>query len=458
MWAAAELKVRAEHKSLEVGSEAYYKKTAEIFDNIIDKTQVVDSVFTKSDLMRSDNELNKMLTSFFAEPTKSYNMMYRAWFDWQTATDADVKAKAAKQLAHSTFYWALSCALAAMAKSIVTAMRDKDDDRDKEFWDRWLEHTKDEFAGNINPLGYVPWVKDILSVFEGYTVKRPDTEFVTDLYYAAQRWEKMLNGESSYSVGNNILYTAKLISSMTGVAFYGAQRDINAIIDTAIELVGAEELNYEKQKLTGKSLGSSSNVQYYLGKAMEAYKNDNKGLGDKIVGDMIAAGISEDKIESKKKEMLKESEDMQALIDSTISGDEKDIEETRAALIEQGYAEDMIDSVLKSGLNSYMDDNNLSYEGVNEVLNSVTDYTRAGFTDFNKAYEEWAELAKLKNGWDDKKCREQFRSQCTKYFKPLYKAGDAKERSRILNILSRAKATDGSNIYEKEADIKKWGE
>ena len=156
--------------------------------------------------------------------------------------------------------------------------------------------------------------------------------------------------------------------------------------------------------------------------------------------------------------MLKESEEMQALIDSTISGDEKDIEETRAALISQGYPEDMIDSVLKSGLNSYMDDNNLSYEGVNEILNSVTDYTRAGFTDFNKAYEEWAELAKLKNGWDDKKCREQFRTQCTKYFKPLYKAGDAKERSRILNILSRAKATDGSNIYEKEADIKKWGE
>ena len=457
MWAAAELKVRAEHQELTRGSEAYYKKTAEIFDEIIDKTQVVDSVFTKSDLMRSDNELNKMATSFFSEPTKSYNMMYRAWFDWSTAKDAKAKTAMAKQLRRATVCWLLSNVFAAMAKSIITAMRDDDEDRDKAFWDRWFGHTLEEMVGNINPFSYIPWVKDVISVFEGYSVNRSDMQGVEDMYYAASRWAKYFNGESKYTLGNNILYSTKALSSFTGVAFYGAQRDINALIDTAIEAVGADGLNYEKQKLTGLSLGSSNNVSYYLGKAMQAYKEDHKALGDKIVSDMIKAGISEDKINDKKKTLLKENEDMQSLIDDTLSDNEQAADKTRAALIKQGYSDDMIDSVLKSGINTSMEDGGLTYAGLNETLDSITDYTKVGFKEFDETYKEWAEAAKIKNGWDDKKCREQFRSQCTKYFKPKYQEGNSAERSRILNILSRAKSTDGTRIYAKDEDIKKWG-
>ena len=155
--------------------------------------------------------------------------------------------------------------------------------------------------------------------------------------------------------------------------------------------------------------------------------------------------------------MLKTNEDMQSLIEDTLSGNDSSIEEARAALVAQGYTEDMIDSRLKSGISSYMEDKELTYEGVNEVLDGITDYTKAGFKEFDAAYKEWAELAKLKNGWDDKKCREQFRSQCTKYFKPKYQEGNSSERSRILNILSRAKSTDGTKIYAKEEDITKWG-
>ena len=458
MWAAAELKVRAEHKELARGSEAYYKKTAEIFDEIIDKTQVVDSVFTKSDLMRSDNELNKLMTSFFSEPTKSYNMMYRAWYDWSTAKDAKAKAAMAKQLGRATVCWLLSNVFAAMAKSVITAMRDDDEDRDKAFWDRWMEHTIDETIGNIVPIGYIPWLKDAISVFEGYSVNRSDMQGVEDLYYAYTRWAKYLSGESKYTLGNNILYSTKALSSFTGVAFYGAQRDINALIDTAIEAMDADELNYKKQKLTGRSLGSSSNVNYYLAKAMKAYKEDHKGLGDQIISDMIKAGIPEDKINDKKKELLMENEDMQSLIDDTLSGNEQDSEKLREELISQGYSEEMIDSRLKSGINSRMEDSGLTYTGLNEMLDGITDYTKAGFKDFNEAYKEWAELAKLKNGWDDKKCREQFRSQCTKYFKPKYQEGNSAERSRIINILSRVKDTDGTKIYAEDEDIKKWGQ
>ena len=359
------------------------------FDNIIDKTQVVDSVFTKSDLMRSKSDLNKAMTSFFAEPTKSYNMLYRALFDFRTAKNPDVRAKTGKKFAAAIIAFILSNAAAAMAKSIISAMRDKGEDRDKEFWDRWQDHAIEEFLGNINPAGYIPVIKDIYSVVQGYDATRQDMQAAKDLYYTVTRWQKYFKGDSQYTLLNNIGYSTRLLSDVTGVAIYGAKRDINALIDTVIEFA--------------------------------------------------------------------EEEGMQTLIDAKTSGNEVNTDEIRQQLLERGYTDEMIDGKLSGAVTSYIRNNGMSYKDMTGILDNVTDYTASGYKEFNELYSKWAVFEKDVNGWDDKKCRQQFRMACTNYFKPLYKDGNATERSRILNILSRVKASNGDKIYPKEQDIKDWG-
>lgn len=455
LWASAEQQVKAKHPKLTFGSDEFYKATAEVFDNIIDKTQVVDSVFTKSDLMRSKSDLNNAMTSFFAEPTKSYNMLYRAWFDYRTAKNPDVRAKNGKKLATAIIAFTLSNAAAAMAKSIISAMRDKGEDRDKEFWDRWWDHAIKEFGGNMNLAGYFPYIKDLYSVFQGYDVSRQDMQAAKDLYYTATRWYKYFKGESEYTLLNNIGYSTRFLSDVTGVAIYGAKRDINALIDTVIEFTGNDSLRYEKDRLFYQKENAST-VSYYLNMAMRAYKDGNTGLGDKIVQDMIKAGIPEDKIDEKKKEQLSEEEGMQTLIDAKTSGNEENTDEIRQQLLERGYTDEMIDNKLSGAVTSYIKDNGMSYKDMTAILDNITDYTASGYKEFNEVYSKWAEFEKDVNGWDDKKCRQQFRSSCTSYFKPLYKAGNATERSRILNILSRVKASNGDKIYPKEQDIKEW--
>ena len=455
LWASAEQQVKAKHPKLTFGSDEFYKATAEVFDNIIDKTQVVDSVFTKSDLMRSKSDLNQAMTSFFAEPTKSYNMLYRALFDFRTAKNPDVRAKNGKKLATAIIAFTLSNTAAAMAKSIISAMRDKGEDRDKEFWDRWWDHAIEEFWGNMNPAGYFPYIKDLYSVFQGYDVTRQDMQMAKDLYYTVTRWQKYFKGDSQYTLLNNIGYSTRLLSDATGVAIYGAKRDINALIDTVIEFTGNDRLRYEKDRLFYQKENAST-VGYYLNMAMRAYKDGNTGLGDKIVQDMIKAGIPEDKINEKKKEQLSEEEGMQTLIDAKTSGNEENTDEIRQQLLERGYTDEMIDNKLSGAVTSYIKDNGMSYKDMTAILDNITDYTASGYKEFNEVYSKWAEFEKDVNGWDDKKCRQQFRSACTTYFKPLYKDGNATERSRILNILSRVKASNGDKIYPKEQDIKDW--
>lgn len=457
IWAAAEQQVMTQQPKLEAGSEAFYKATAEVFDNVIDQTQVVDSVFTKSDLMRSKNALNKMNTAFFAEPTKSYDMLYRALYDWRTADSPEAKKTAAKQLTRSLMAFILSNAASAAAKSVVMAMRDKGEDRDKDFWDRWWSHFTSEFWSNIFLPNYMVWVKDAISLLTGYDIERPDLQGVVDLGYVVKRWISYYKGESRYTFGNNILYTTKAFSSTTGIGFYAAQRDINAAIDTMFEAMGLDAAAYEKDKLLGYDIGSSKNTKYYLSKAIAAYRKDHKGLGDQIIGDMLKAGIPEDKIDTEEKNLLKDDPKFSGLLDATISGDTDTADKAKQELIRDGYREEIVDKTVENSVGNYAKNNGYAYGSLNDTLNSITNYKKEGFKDFNDKYKEWARLQNIKNGWDAKKCKEQFRTNCTKYFKPLYKEGDSSERSRILNILSRVKTTEGETIYPNDDDILAWG-
>ena len=77
MWRAVKRETQRIHPELQVGSEAYFRAVAERFDGIMDRTQVVDSVMHRSQIMRSQNGMVKELTAFKAEPIKSYNMLAR---------------------------------------------------------------------------------------------------------------------------------------------------------------------------------------------------------------------------------------------------------------------------------------------------------------------------------------------------------------------------------------------
>lgn len=74
LWEAVKRETASKHGNL-IGSDAFMQKVAERFDEVVDYTQVYDSVLSRSEVMRSQSALAQMVTSFMAEPTTAYNML-----------------------------------------------------------------------------------------------------------------------------------------------------------------------------------------------------------------------------------------------------------------------------------------------------------------------------------------------------------------------------------------------
>ena len=75
LWGACESYVKRKFKEISVGSDQYYMKVAEKFNEVVDRTQVVDSVLHRTQIMRSPSTLNKMASAFMGEPSKTYNLL-----------------------------------------------------------------------------------------------------------------------------------------------------------------------------------------------------------------------------------------------------------------------------------------------------------------------------------------------------------------------------------------------
>lgn len=171
MWRAVKRETQRIHPELQVGSEAYFRTVAERFDSIMDRTQVVDSVMHRSQIMRSQNGMVKELTAFKAEPIKSYNMLARAAME----LGRNPKSRAAQAaVTRSVLVFAANAALTALAEALFDVFKHRDDD------DRLMEYlldTKkgflkeytDEFMGswldNMNVIDLIPFAtqaKDVL--------------------------------------------------------------------------------------------------------------------------------------------------------------------------------------------------------------------------------------------------------------------------------------------------------
>lgn len=158
-----EAETKVKHHDLKVGSDEYYRAVAERFGDVVDRTQVVDSVLHRTQIMRSSNALNRMATSFMSEPSKIYNMVARDIYDIKNSKrGSEANKRAWKHVARTGVALTASFAVNAVAQSIADALRD--DDRDKEYLEKFGDAYVENFVQNFDPLGYLPYVKDLESI------------------------------------------------------------------------------------------------------------------------------------------------------------------------------------------------------------------------------------------------------------------------------------------------------
>lgn len=290
IWAATKQET-AKRNGLDINSEEVKKQSAERFNEIIINTQVYDSVLSRPAIMRSKDVGMKTATAFLAEPLTSVGM---ATLGVDAARKGDTK-KARRLIAAV----ATQSILNSVLVSFVYAMRD--DDEKMSFGEKYLKSLTVELIEGFNPATYIPIVKDVYSLCQGYDVKRADMNLVADLVNATNRlWSE---NATPYQKIKGMVGS---IASLLGIPVKNLWRDIESFYNTGATIK------------RNTSIGANNAIRKGLSEALP--------FGDRLVPEKNEATM---------------------LYEAVISGNKKQIKTFRGDKNETQYS-----SMLRKGLKS----------------------------------------------------------------------------------------------------------
>lgn len=380
LWNASEHETKRLHPELEAGSDAFYRKTAEIFTDMIDQSQVVDGILQRSQIMRSGNAFNKMATAFMGEPTKTLNMFIRAWDDFRYETDGKKRAAARGKFARTAAALVATDVVNALFQALWDAVRD--DDKDKNYRQRlWRAMTglngdevtlgdyakalaSGNIADNMNPLGRLPYVKDILSIWQGYTVERADMDAIADAIKAAQSLNDAIQGKGKRTAWYAAEQLIGTTAVMFGVPVKTLTRDVRGLIRSIAQSTGSWEVVYEAEKFTYKPAANKKQFMDLLW----TVKQKDESAYEAIRKDMEEHGyFAEDPKDAYHVAEASPAEQTRAYIDEQM--EKRDRENSKGA-------------------------GKISYEGLMDSVTQTSAYQQASAASKNKAADKASALAK----------------------------------------------------------------
>lgn len=265
LWNACEWTVHRENPYLEPGSKAFYEQTAKQFAEVIDQTQVVDGVLQRSNIMRNKGEIAKQATSFMGEPIMSLNLLIRSWDNIRYEQEPRKRSKAIKTFGRAVMALVVTAAVNAMAQSLIDAIRDDDPDKDykerymaaftgisgdeETTWQKaWNAVMEGNLGGNLNYVGNIPYVKDFLSMLQGYEVNRMDTEVVGDLVDAGKMFVQNVDGNGTKTSAYAVKSLLGAASKVYGVPVNNLTRDLWGMVRSVAVETKNIPVQYEMEK------------------------------------------------------------------------------------------------------------------------------------------------------------------------------------------------------------------
>lgn len=455
IWEAVKRETVSKHKDLKPNSEEFLKVVGERFTEVITKTQVYDSVLSRSANMRAKSAFMSMWTSFMAEPTTSINMLEDALRQGKRGN----KKYAAKAI--GAVYG--SVVLNAALVSLVYAMRD--DDEDETFLEKYASRLTTELLDGINPLTYIPFLKDIWSISQGFDIERADMSLVADLVDTLQQTVTVISkdttdmdeeelAEHQWEVAGALGSIADSISSLVGLPIKNVRRDING----AINLFGTLVKDANGRKTSAGSLldevwedvKSSIPVVGWL-------PNETKGdkfydaivNGDTAYVDRLKSGYKDDKAyESAVRKALRENdsrirEAAEARIDGDIAEYTRIVKDIKG---EGFFSQDTIVASVNAEINALSkgEDSSSSSDKAKSMY-KIDDYFMAlDGGDEATAYVVKEDLIEtdVANGKDREEAEESFNGKFASYLREQYEEGNLSESEAQRMLVNYGEKTE----------------
>ena len=315
LWNACEWQVKREKPDIRAGSNEFYSAVNNVFSDMIDQTQVVDGILQRSNIMRGKGDLSQQATAFMGEPIMSLNVLLRSYDNFRYEENPVKRSKALKTLGRAATALVVTNVVNALAQSIVDGLRD--DDRDKDYWEKFLsaftgvegdEKNALELIGNVvlngnvgsnmNIVAQAPFAKDILSLAQGYDVSRPDMEVFADLLDAAGTFAKSIDGSGKKTRKEATLTLLAAASKMFGLPVANIKRDLMATLRTIAQASGSLGFQYEVEKFS-YNLANSGNKSRFIGILYDALEQGDYATYEHVRRDLMEQmGLDGESIQS----------------------------------------------------------------------------------------------------------------------------------------------------------------
>lgn len=241
IWQMVKAETEDKHPKVEKGSDEYWDLCNRRMREVVAFTQVVDSPFHRSHAMRSKNFMDKLATAFGAEPTLTYNMVRDGYIRAKEMVLTGDKVGATKVFGRTMSVFVFTAGLTAASAALADVLRGKnpdgDDDDEITLLQQWWANTLANWKDNVNLLNNIYYVKDIMSLLDGWQINN----------LAFQGWKYIGTGiqqlygnpfaRSKDPWWKNMMYG---VGYLTGVPVKTVMTDFGAIFNKSKSIIGFE--------------------------------------------------------------------------------------------------------------------------------------------------------------------------------------------------------------------------
>ncbi len=328
MWYAAKDSVKRSDYATE---DEYFKAVTELFEDVIYKTQVVDSLLTKAEFLRSKGAIARQMGSFMSEPSATMSMLSDAYYKYtddlqRGMSRSEAWKKNGGNIAKTAAVYAVGQVLLSAMQAVIDAWRDNDD-KDPDSWIRnYLMKYLDSFKGNVVdellPFGKVPIVSELYEVLKG---KLDDLgvfdKLGLDLYgndissglsmylkYLEKAWDVIsdkIQGKSTNYTNYSIIYNLmRGVSNLTGIPLGSAWREVQDVWNNTVGFLAPDKKLVTYQRAADKAYStyikntglSQKDYQAILDDADKVFGDNSGTYKQDEVGAALVAALEDGKI------------------------------------------------------------------------------------------------------------------------------------------------------------------
>lgn len=315
------------------------------------------------------------------------------------------------------------------------------------------------------PITYIPLIKDIWSIAQGYDVERSDMSVWSDLWASVENLfsDKKSGFEKTEGVVGSI-------ASFLGLPLKNLMRDARAIYNLFATLLSGTPTTWAG---VGDAVGGAVTDSIPLYSRIEKWAGADESKSDKLYDAIVSgnqkhidrktAQYKDDKaIESAIRQGLRENDPrIHEAAQARYDGDIEKYKRIAKEIIAEGYfSQDTVVAAINSEINAIKKGDTAEEEPIADSTEKATSIYKA--SDINYAFESGdTDMAleviddliktKVANGMTEKEAKSSIRSSMTTYWKPLYKeaykSGNTAEQERIKKILKE------SGLYGNASEV-----